>query len=81
MCKICEEEKTLLSKEVINECSYGWGLSDTKVAYKDLLRYNLAVFVDRGYLRLCDIEESGCLDHGEKIKINFCPNCGKKLGE
>jgi len=37
------------------------------------------VFIDRGYLRLVDVEDSQCLDHGEKVKINYCPICGRKI--
>lgn len=36
------------------------------------------VFIDRGYLRLAG-NDSECLDHGEKVKINFCPLCGEWL--
>ena len=33
--------------------------------------YNNSLFIDRGYLRLVEMEESGCLDHGLKIKTLF----------
>lgn len=32
-----------------------------------------------GYLRLVDLEDCGCVDHSDNIKINFCPFCGSKL--
>jgi hypothetical protein len=78
MCQFCEEEKILLQEdEIVYNVSFGWG--DVKIYRNQCVEYTLSVFVDRGYLRLVDLEESGCLDHGEKIKINFCPICGCKL--
>jgi len=38
-----------------------------------------SVHIDRGYLRLSQDGDNQCLDHGEKIKINFCPVCGEWL--
>ncbi len=38
-----------------------------------------SVHIDRGYLRLSMDDDNQCLDHGEKIAINFCPVCGHWL--
>ena len=69
MCDVCNGNKQLLKKNVPTVI---WGQlceeGDT-----------LEVFIDRGYLRLCSEGDSGCLDHGEKVKVDYCPGCGKKL--
>lgn len=42
-----------------------------------------SVFIEvrngQGYIRLGDREEMQCLDHCETVKINYCPNCGRKF--
>lgn len=68
MCEYCEKEKQLLVREVPHVM---WG----RYAYD----IELQVIVDRGYLRLGLIDDMQCLDHGEKIKINYCPMCGEKF--
>ena len=78
MCNFCEKESTLLEKEdLISEISFGWG--DIKINRSECFEYNLNLFIDRGYLRLVNPDDSDCLDHGNKIKIHFCPMCGEKL--
>ena len=69
MCEYCEKEKKLIETE---EADYIW---EKFCGYEDRF-----VFVDRGYLRYTT-DDYSCLDHGEKIKINFCPMCGRKLGD
>ncbi len=46
-----------------------------------LLEYShlIGVFIDRGYLLLVDLDDCNCMDHGEKVKINYCPFCGKEV--
>lgn len=82
MCNYCEEEQSILEKQTIDECIWGWGY-DPKVTatYQQAkeLEYTETLFIDRSYLRFVDLEDSQCLDHGAKIKINFCPFCGEKL--
>ena len=81
MCKHCENVSILLEKdEVISNLSFGWGDDETKINRSQCVDYTIAIVLDRGYLRLVDKEDYGCLDHGEKIKINYCPMCGNKLG-
>jgi hypothetical protein len=80
MCKYCTDEATLLQKdEIISNMSFGWGDPETKINRQQCCEYSLAVFVDRGYLRLADTEDSQCLDHGQKVKIKYCPMCGCEL--
>ena len=78
MCEYCEKCKTLTQKdELISPMSFGWG--DVKIDRSQCHEYSLAVFVDRGYLRLVDPDDCNCLDHDSKIRINFCPMCGCSL--
>ena len=78
MCKFCENDEILIQKdELICNFSFGWG--NVKIDRSQCSEYSLSMFIDRGYLRLVDPTDSGCLDHGEKVKIFFCPMCGKKL--
>ena len=81
MCLYCEMVSCLLNEEVISDLSWVWARheDDYKINESEATKYTLGVFIDRGYLRLTDIDEAQCLDHGEKIKINFCPFCGKEL--
>ena len=70
-CEYCEEREVLLTKEIPFA-----GFSNEVIGH-----FPLGVFIDRGYLRLVDLEDYQCMDHGEKIKINYCPNCGENLKE
>jgi hypothetical protein len=80
MCKYCEKDETLLQKdEIISDMSFGWGNDEVKINRSQCIEYSLSVFVDRGYLRLADPEDCGCLDHGQKVRINYCPMCGEAL--
>jgi len=54
-----------------NKIDMTWGELDS-------FNESVFVYIDRGYLRLSG-PDCDCLDHGEKIKINFCPFCGRRL--
>ncbi|MCP4989064.1 MAG: hypothetical protein GY928_24300 [Colwellia sp.] len=78
-CRCCEDEDILIEREfdlVPWFFSVGHTLTDSDL---NRIADTFGVVVDRGHLRLVDIDDYNCLDHGEKIKINFCPMCGKKL--
>ena len=81
MCKYCEEDKILLSKDFISPSSWGWGIDDCLINLKKAENDmdNWGIFIDRGYLRLARTDDCQCIDSGEKIKINFCPVCGEKI--
>lgn len=80
MCRYCEDSEIIFDTEVVSETSWGWGGPDLKISDEDICYENRCLFIDdRGYLRLVDKEDCGCLDHGEKIKITFCPFCGKEF--
>ena len=75
MCDFCEKRKPLLKKTgIISDNIVIWGgevdLSDT---------YDMHLFIDRSFIRLADPTDCQCLDHGAKIKINFCPMCGREI--
>jgi hypothetical protein len=67
-CDVCQNEKQLLAKEVPDVC-FGQIVGTEE----------LQVIIDRGYLRLGYKDDMQCMDHGEKRKINYCPECGRKL--
>ena len=69
MCDFCSKDNMLMRKSV--PCVI-WG----EVHEED--NEVLVIYDDRGYLRLV-YDDFGCLDHGEKFKINYCPMCGEKL--
>jgi hypothetical protein len=79
----CKTNKPVIEKETINDGMLQWMVG--KELGKDLLnivRYSLGVVVDdRGYLRLVDVNDYSCLDHGENIKIKYCPFCGKPFDD
>ncbi len=79
MCSYCEEERVILDKDVINPAMLQWCVPIKDASGLFDHEYVLSLFIDRGYLRLVDLEDSQCLDHGQKIKISYCPFCGDKL--
>jgi hypothetical protein len=82
MCEYCEGNKVMLSEGVVEDNGFGYSKESTKThEYVKIFSYVISVFVDRGYLRLVDLGDSQCMDHGERIKIEFCPMCGKELHE
>ncbi len=82
MCDYCEKGKRILEKEVANNGILYWGVGQfiTTETLK-ATEYDLVLKIDRGYLRLVDPEDDSCIDHGERIEINFCPFCGRKIRE
>lgn len=80
MCEYCKNKKEIIRKdEIISEFSWGWGNQEVKINREQATEYSLSMFIDRGYIRLVDAEDCCCLDHGEKVKITFCPFCGEKI--
>ena len=68
-CKYCENEMPMMFKNI------AWtGFGGEIQGYDEW-----QVFIDRGCLRLAAPEDCQCMDHGEKIKINYCPMCGVKI--
>jgi hypothetical protein len=67
----------------MNKTTYGVELIAFNLGAKDAgaFEYDLGLFIDRGYLRLADLEDCQCMDHEERVKINFCPFCGEELND
>jgi hypothetical protein len=79
MCTFCENEQSMLSRERILPLSWGFGYDDCKISLSETETITEHLYIDRGFLRLVNIEDSQCIESGEKIKINYCPICGNKL--
>ncbi len=79
MCEYCEKDKTLIEREFLEEFAWGWGGESDKRSRLEIDEEPYIVFVDRGFLRLAMKEDHQCMDSGEKIKIKYCPMCGKVL--
>ena len=79
MCEYCENEKVIFQENVFSGLSWVWCGPEFKIKEAEAMEYTLGVFIDRGYLRFTDLDESDCMDHGQKIKIDYCPFCGIKL--
>jgi hypothetical protein len=78
-CDFCKEEaRNIFDFEMLQDW-FGGFCGDAPITSENAVRENHAIFIDRGYLRLVDIAESQCMDHGEKVKINFCPFCGRSF--
>ena len=80
ICEFCENEKTIIEDEVVDDNGFGYNSESTNVKkYIEAFSFKIGVFIDRGYLRLVDLDDCQCLDHGEKVKIKHCPFCGYTL--
>ena len=81
MCDYCNNDsiEKLLKKPILED--YYIGL-DKKMLATELNYEPLYLLLDircnTGYLRITS-DDYGCLDHGEKIKIKYCPMCGREL--
>ena len=81
-CPFCDKSEELLSIDVMDRSKWGWGYDGSiKLTLEEAERDQITkhIFIDRGYLRMAERSECGCMDHGQKVKINYCPECGKKL--
>jgi len=77
MCDYCSNNTYLIKKEIIDDTFIGW---NNEIKLTDLNYKTIAIMLDtRGYLRLVNVDDCDCLDHGEKLKINYCPMCGDKI--
>ena len=79
-CLKCKDETVLSKTTTISPCSWGWGNDEIRINLKEAIEGDIAIILDgRGYLRLVDPDERGCMDHGLNTKINFCPFCGSEF--
>lgn len=81
MCKYCEDNKTIFEWEEISEFGWLFGKDDHKINLKEAQQWKdkRGIFIDRGYLRKVYLDDCECMDHGDKIKMNYCFNCGREL--
>jgi hypothetical protein len=77
MCEYCENRKIIFEEEFIDDTIFI--MINDFVKIDDCSYDNYIVFIDRCFLRLAIKEDCSCMDHGAKIKINFCPFCGSRL--
>ena len=82
-CNVCREDKlnTLIESTKISNMVWwavGHELKRDTIQEEDNSLV-LEIRNSQGYLRLGDRGDMGCLDHSGKIKINFCPVCGRKI--
>lgn len=81
-CSNCKDGEFLIEKDVDNNNILQWSIgSELTVEMLNNTEQKLIIHIDRGYLRISDPEDNQCLDHGEKIKINYCPICGDNIKE
>lgn len=82
MCEYCAESafNTLIEADVT---IYAENIFGKVHLYDEPFDEDMSVALDircgSGYIRLGDRTDMGCIDHGGKIKINYCPMCGRKL--
>ena len=82
MCEYCEQGQTMMEVDVIDRANFGWGYDDeVKLTLREAENdpTKLAIFIDRGFLRMVILADCQCIEGGEKFEIKFCPNCGDKI--
>ena len=77
-CEYCGNGDAIFKIGVISRASWGWG-GDTKITIDQADEHKNVIFIDRGYMRSVAKDDCDCMDHGEKVKINYCPFCGDTL--
>ena len=77
MCIYCKDSLPMLKTSAISPTSWAWG--GIKISEADASSINIGVKIDRGCLRLVDLDDCNCMDAGQNIEINFCPFCGSKI--
>lgn len=82
-CKYCSKEDVILRKDVPS-VPIDWS-PDGIIRQKDVEEREVGILIDERigsyFLRLVYLDDCNCIDHGEKIEINYCPFCGKNLHE
>lgn len=87
MCKFCDfgiVRKPIVDKQI--DCGFLGGINISLAIDNDYTlgsnNYGDYVFDFRvdNQISLCAEHEEDCIRDHEKIKINYCPMCGRKLG-
>lgn len=79
MCEYCNGSINKMFDVEMYESINGWVNPPFNEATTYLESLIFEVRNDKGYIRLVDLDDCGCLDHGEKVEVNYCPMCGRKL--
>ena len=82
MCEYCKNDKTMMVLDVIDRSNWAWGYDDEiKLTLREAESdpNKVGIFVDRGHLRMVELNDSDCMESGQNIKINYCPMCGEKI--
>lgn len=88
MCKFCDfgiDRKTIIDKQI--DCGFLGGINiSLSIANDYSLNSNnygdyILNFRADNQVSLCAEYEEDCIRECEKIKINYCPICGRKLVE
>jgi len=75
-CKYCNDGYNIFEFEELSDDLLIFG---GDIAKDNAIYIERGVFIDRGWLRLVDLDDCGCMDHGERVKLGFCPFCGKEF--
>jgi hypothetical protein len=82
VCEYCEKEAIIFEQNHMG-LDGPWTFDpDAKATRKDYeaFEYRQGIYIDtRGYLRMVDMDDCQCLDHGHNLKISFCPICGRDM--
>jgi hypothetical protein len=82
-CEYCNGNLVeLIESTKLDDLTYWW--NDATLAKQLDIEDNSVMFEVRngaGYIRLGDRKDMQCLDHEQKLKTNYCFNCGRKLVE
>jgi len=83
MCECCRGELTeLIKSDKVDELQFGWdSVASININNRQDNSVMMEVRGNCGYIRLGDREDMQCLDHGEYIKVNYCPICGSKISK
>lgn len=77
-CEFCNHQKTMMSMSVATPTTLNFHSLNPSASMDDVL-IKLGVFIDRGHIRLVDLDDANCIESGQKIPIKFCPFCGKEM--
>jgi hypothetical protein len=81
-CKYCKESafNTIIENSITE---YGYNIFGNIGLYIEPEETDVSVIFEMrcgsGYIRLGDRAEMNCIDHENKIKTNYCFNCGREL--
>ena len=80
MCEKCKGNVVPLIGVEVPDSINGW---DRELLFNDATYHQeFIAFENRnnfGYIRFVDMDDCGCLDHGEYVEVNYCPWCGREL--